>query len=389
MLLFDLLRGICFYEIKTENTERFINRIRKKASLKKLKITKDNTICFYCFSCEAEFVSDVAKESEAVVIKRKLCGIPHFLKRLRRRNGIVAGCVLSVFLIFVSSLFVWEIRIEGNEKIKDEEVIQILSDAGFYEGMFKKKTDVRKVSDKVLINDDRISWLAINFDGTVAHVELKEAKIPTPYPRKENVNLVASANGIIMRVDAMEGGTRVNKGDAVTKGQLLVSAFVDKRTGGSVLRGARGFVWAKTKREFRVIVPFQYKTLMLTEKSVTGYKFTFLGKSLKVSFPFGKYENTHMEQQKEKLCVLGNFVLPVMVEKTVRREYSEYTVRRTVKEALELAKQTAKQRLYEISPGFAVADFEENYKNNGNGIEYTCSFEGVENIAKELEFELS
>ena len=90
----------------------------------------------------------------------------------------------------LSSMFVWEIRVEGNEKLSDERVVEMLKKAGFHEGVLKKRVDVKKVTDRLLINEDEVSWMAINFDGNIAHVEMKEAKPAIPYEKKENVNLV-------------------------------------------------------------------------------------------------------------------------------------------------------------------------------------------------------
>lgn len=390
MTVFDYLKGIAVYKLELESAENFINAAKKNVSIKNMSVANDNCLSVSCYFKETGKLEEKVVECGGRVIKKKIRGLPVFIERIRHRTGLAAGIVLSAFLIFASSFFVWEIRVEGNETLSEKEVIEMLEKAGFYEGMLKKTVDVKRVTDRVLINEDEVSWMAINFDGTVAHVEMKEAKIATPVPKKENVNLVASANGIILRVDAHEGGTRVSKGESVTKGQLLISAFVDKRTGGSLLRGARGFVWANTERKFYVSVPLDYKEKKYTENIKNEYSFTFLGKTLKISNPLKQIpKQREYKKLENKMSLMQKIVLPVTAKMVRRSEYTEYVARRTKEMALEEARKTAKQRLHETSPDFVLLDFDEDYTVENGKLEYYCSFEGVENIAKELEFELS
>ncbi len=390
MLLFDYIKGIVRYEIEIENAEDFINDIKCGVSIKNLAVKQPNIIKITCFCCEQGMMESEIEKNNGKIIKRKKLGIPVFVSKIRHRAGLAAGCILSALLIMISSLFVWEIRVEGNEKLSEKTVVEMLERAGFREGMMKKKVDVKKVTDRLLINEDEVSWMSINFDGTVAHVEMKEAKIAKPYPKKENVNLVASTNGIILRVDALEGGTKVSKGETVIKGQLLVSAFVDKRTGGSLLRGARGFVWANTKRSFCVVVPLEYAEKKYTENTDVRYRISFLGKYVSLSNPVFKGQTrSDLEKISGKLKVSQNTVLPIAVDRMYRREFSEYSSRRTHEMALDIARKTALERLYETSIGFTLADTVEEYDFDESRLVYKCSFEGVENIAKELEFELS
>lgn len=390
MSVFDFLRGVAKYRIEVENSEELLNTIKKYASIKSLAIQKEGTLSFFCFYDEQNTVENCIRQINGRIIRKKVFGLPCFMKRMIHRAGLVTGLAISACLIVLSTLFVWEIRVEGNEELSESQVVEMLDRAGFREGMLKKRVDVKKVTDKLLVNEDAVSWMAINFDGTIAHVEMREAKIASPVPKKENVNLVASANGIILRVDAHEGGTKVNKGEAVVKGQLLVSAFVDKRTGGSMLRGARGFVWACTERCFCVTVPLEHMTKKYTGEEKNSYEITFLGKTLNVFNPL--YKNVEMydfSYKKEKMTLWGRFVIPVTVKTRVSREYTQIPSRRTKQIALKLAKNTAEERLYEISPDFVQIDVKEEYSVEENALVYKCIFSGVENIAKELEFELS
>ena len=386
----NYLRGTAEYRIKTNSPESIVNVIKREVPIIRMDIPDNETVCITCLYCCRDKLEERVEKKKGEIVQKKISGFPVLLNRLKYRMGIVGGLVLMAAAVFVSSLFVWEIRIVGNEQLSDETVAEMLSKAGFREGALKKKLDVKDIADTVLINEDSISWIAINLDGTVAYIELKEAVPALPVPRKENVNLVAVTNGIILRVDAHEGGTKVKKGDTVTKGQMLVSAFVDKRTGGSVLRGARGFVWAETERKFKVTVPLEYFEKKYTGNEDKEHVVSFMGINIPFSLP-GEIKGKRYDcrEREEKIVMWGNIALPVTVKTKTKSEYEEYKVRRTQSRALEIAKQTAKERLDIVSPNFALSGIEEKYIVNNGFLEYDCVFFGVENIAKELEFELS
>lgn len=386
----DYLRGITEYEIKLESPESFVNTLKKDVPILWLDIPDEETVCIKCLYKDRESVEKCTEKRCGEITAKKHKGLPVFIKMLKLRLGLAAGCLLFVLAVYISSLFVWDIQVEGNEKLSENDVVKMLAKVGFCEGVIKNKIDVKSVADSVLINEDAVSWIAVNFDGTVARVEIKEALPAELVPKKQNVNLVAAANGIILRVDAHEGGTVIKKGDVVVKGQLLVSAFVDKRTGGSMLRGARGFVWANTERKIKVVVPYKYERKEYTGKLSREYGISFAGVKFALNNPFDSKGKTYdCDEKSSKLKLFENVVLPITVATKTKKEYKEYNSARTQKQALEIARLEAKERLYEISPKFTLTKTEEDYCEEDGKLVYACTFYGIENIAKELEFELS
>lgn len=389
MDLFSFFRGYVKYKVRVKNNEKLINNIRISYPVRNISV-KDDTLCFCCFFCDRKGIESILKEQNAEITEEKQTGILPYICKYRKRYGLFAGALLTVASMFLSTFFVWEIRVEGNENVSDEEIIRVLEDVGFYEGKTKIGLDVKSTVNKYLIKEDRISWMAINMEGTVAHVEVKEAKMPTAVPRKENVNLVACHDGIIMRVDALSGKAVVKKGDTVTRGQLIVSAFMDKRTGGELLKGARGFAFAYTERYFEVHVPLEYNTLVSTGNKYSKRAVSFFSFEIPFSFQKSrKYEIFTVHNSEEKIVLSDKASLPVKLKTTSCEEQQIYKKRRTENEALQTAREMSEKRLYEQSPQFALADFHEEYGTENGILIYKVRFSGIEDIAEELEFELS
>lgn len=390
MLINDFFKGTCKVKLKCKNIKKIINSLRAQVSLAKLTYIDEYTISFVCFSKEIEIVTEKVNKMSGEILFIKHRGLPVILSFLKKRPGLVAGMLLLVFLTISSTFFVWQIRVEGNEKLSERAISEMLLKAGLYEGIPKRQVNVRSIVNKVLINEDELSWLSINLDGTVAHVEIKEAKIGKSHDKKENVNLVASHNGIIMRVDALEGQSKVASGDAVEKGSLLISAFVDKRTGGSLLRGARGYVWAKTDREYKVFVPLEYVEKEYSEKNSNSYRVSFLGKNITFSLPdFEKSKAYERKYHTYDTTVYEGRRLPFIVVNIKRIYYTPKVKKRTESEALDMAREIAKERLKLDSPTFTTVSVVENHTQDEKIFLYSCIFEGIENIAEKKEFELS
>ena len=389
-MLFDYLRGFIKYRVQMQKTEKFLNSLCELSPPKNVSLSGENIVEFTCFCCDEKIVEDLLLSMDAKVLKKKTKGFPLFYSKLKKRLGLITGFAIAVALVFASTFFVWDIRVEGNEKLTDEQIIGMLEKAGFSKGCPIRKTDVKRIANKVLINEDALSWIAINFEGTVATAEVKEASIEKKIVKKENVNIVASNNGVIMRVDALDGDAKVKKGEVVYKGQLLISSFSDKRTGGSILKGAKGYVWATTERKFRVYVPLVYYEKQKSERENVSVSLSFLGKS--ISFPITRqmdFENSTISNKKTNMAFGKKYVLPLECVRMSVKEYIPIKKRRTQSMALEIAQNIAKERLSKSSPEFRTACVSEDYITEGDVLVYTCTFEGVENIAKELEFELS
>ena len=68
------------------------------------------------------------------VVKRR--GIPVLFSRYRFRFGIPLGILLATLLVFFAGRVVWDIRIEGNERISSAAVRQLLADQGVRVGSY-------------------------------------------------------------------------------------------------------------------------------------------------------------------------------------------------------------------------------------------------------------
>ena len=58
-------------------------------------------------------------------------GIPGMWKRMPYKVSVIISCVISILSVLYLSGLVWDIRVEGNERMTDKEIIIALNDCGF------------------------------------------------------------------------------------------------------------------------------------------------------------------------------------------------------------------------------------------------------------------
>lgn len=390
MYLLKYLLGFVVFKVKGKRTQVLINQLRKDVALSDITAIAENKLSFCCFFKDRIRVTDQIKKLGLEIEEQTEGGLYVFLLKHKNRWAIGITSVVLLALIYVSSFFVWEIRVEGNENVSDNEIKLILYEIGFREGILKKSVKTDSLVNNFLLKESRISWIAVNFDGTVAHVEVREAATDKKIEKKENVNLVASHSGIIIRADALSGTSLVKEGDAVVKGQMLVSAYMPKKTGGELLKGALGYVWAQTFREFEIRVPLTYSEKQYTGKTNKKYTLVVLGKELPVFQGINRnFQLCDFEKEIKRIKIQENKAFPFEIKSEVYREYKVYTKRRTKKEAAELAREEVKKSLEEKCKNFSIVENKEEIKIENNCLVLCSRVECIEDIAKELEFEVS
>lgn len=78
---------------------------------------------------------------------------------------------------------------------------------------------------------------------------------PHLYADGEIANVVAARDGLVTRIQALDGQAQVMAGSTVTAGQVLISGVVDSDQRGYRLLRGMGQVWARTWYELSVSVP--------------------------------------------------------------------------------------------------------------------------------------
>ena len=315
-------------------------------------------------------------------------GLPAAVTTCMRRPGILIGIALALLLILFASGRLWEIRIEGNHRLSDEQVIRALQDVGLTIGCSIEKLDVDAMENRLLMHSEEISWITINLMGTTAEVQIRE-KIPSLAETEGGApaNLVASRDGTIVGCEVLNGKIVTQVGRAVRRGELLVSGLYDSAVMGYRYTRARGAVFAETERSFTVEIVYDDKRQVTGERLYSVYTFSFFGASLTLGDREADEATVSIEEE-HVLRIFGK-ALPISI--TVVRVFSEETedVRYSVEQATALARLRLNEEIASI-PGLQGIVSKEICEYVGeNSCRLICTLRCIEDIAEQKEIALS
>ena len=270
-------------------------------------------------------------------------GLPVYLWTMRGRVGLWLGILAAAALIFCSSLFLWNVRIVGCETLSPAEVRGLLRERGIEVGGFIPRLEVKVIANEIVLREPRIAFVAINIIGTCCEVQITEAKFPPPRQEKYPSSIVAAYDGLIERAEVYDGQLSVKCGEAVRKGQVLISGLCDSADGTYRLEAASGVVIAKVEREFCVEVPLVEKVTVKKSEKIASRSLIFFKKSIKPSKTSSIFPSTYGTIIKKEAWTLpGGIVLPIALQTVLRTEYESAVRHRTHAEAKALAQERMK-----------------------------------------------
>ncbi|MEG0780447.1 MAG: sporulation protein YqfD [Oscillospiraceae bacterium] len=196
----------------------------------------------------------------------RTAGAPFLLGRARRRQVLLCGVCLGALLLLAGSFFVWDYAIVGNTTVTDEEILRALSRNGVGFGTFGFSIDPEELRNHVLLELPALSWIGVNVSGCRAYVQVRE-RVPRPelISKDKPSNVVATRDGLVIRVQALSGEAQVLPGTTVEQGELLIAGIWDLDTTGARVSAGRGQVFARTWRRYTVQMP-----LTAVKKTYTG-----------------------------------------------------------------------------------------------------------------------
>lgn len=201
-------------------------------------------------------------------------GIYFTLKRHRDKIGFAAGAIFAAAVVLFLNLFVWEINISGNKAVSSEEIMATLANSGLKTGTLRTAHDARKIEWNIMNDNKEIAWATVNIQGCCVNVVVSETRreAEMKYDDDKPVNIIAAKYGVIRKIDVFDGQGVVKVGDAVMKGDLLVSAAFEDRHGKLTLKHSRARVMAETDYEITVEFPLEQviETTGGVKKSVKG-----------------------------------------------------------------------------------------------------------------------
>ncbi|MBE7026295.1 MAG: sporulation protein YqfD [Ruminococcaceae bacterium] len=308
--IFCFLRGYVCVIVKSRFIERFINIcIGKNIYLWDIR---------YKNECEADMkmsmgsfhkIRPVAKKTHSSVRIQAKKGLPIIFHRYKKRYFFMSGFILAICFVFIMSQFIWSIEVVGNENVASEEILQALEELGFKKGRYNKAFDARDLKNNALLKLDKLSWLWVDIKGSKATVTVNEKKqAPQLVPKNTPCDIVALRSGVIKDMTIKEGQSRVQIGQTVMEGELLISGVVQSERIEPRYTHASGEVVARTWYESSVIYPLSREIRTPTGRQKKHHSLCIGDTEIKFFLSSGNvYENYDTIEKKHDLVIFGYY----------------------------------------------------------------------------------
>jgi len=252
----------------------------------------------------------------------KWAGAPVYLRRFRGRYVLLAGLIATLAATWIMSLYIWDIRIEGNENIPAAVILHALDDAGVGIGTFGPSIDAEFLRHRMLLELADLSWITVNINGSRATVIVRErVHPPTMFPEGVATAVYATRSGIVDQVLVWDGMPLVAVGDTVVMGQDLVSGRMESLAQGTRFVRADAEIFARTWHALSMSMPLEFVEKVYTGE-VSTKRILFFGRNrINLFFDSGISHITY-----DKIVNQSDFVLPGGIVLPIRLERRTYTV---------------------------------------------------------------
>lgn len=380
MLIIRLLRFLCGYiciSVSGDYPERFLNLCAVSGFRVWNTHRRGADMEFCVFARDYKHLRHLRRRCSVKLRVKRRFGLPFILMKYHRA-GLVAGAAVFAAVLFIMPKYVWSINISGNQTLETQQIISALDTVGITIGTRLDKVDADNMRLRLALMLPEISWASINIDGTSVNVDIREA---TARIEKDDAysNIVADSDGRITAMYVRSGTAAVKVGDAVVKGDLLVSGIEEYKNGQTFFRHSDADVIAEVERTVTVSIPLTKTVTTDTGKSEKRCVLSLLG--LDIPLYIGGVNYQYRAEYEEIPLVIDGVTLPVSIKRAVFYETQSAEVTMTAEQAEREAEKLLESGRYGLLGDFEIITRDLTTQQTNNELTLTAKYLLSGNIA--------
>ena len=186
-------------------------------------------------------------------------GLWYAVGALWERKLLLTGLLFLIGLTALLPTRVLFFRVEGNKAVPKAQILWEAERQGLSFGASRRGVRSERVKNALLEAIPKLEWVGVNTQGCTAVISVRERTAPALVPEAKHQvgNIVAAMDGYILSVTVTQGTGQVQPGQAVKKGEILISGYTDC---GICIQAAQaeGEILAQTQRQLEAVTPAQY-----------------------------------------------------------------------------------------------------------------------------------
>lgn len=350
------------------------------------------TECGYKFYIGRKNLLKIKQYLQRTNVKLKVLrrfGLPYFFRKNRRRASFGMGLLIFVVLIYVLSLFVWEVKVTGEDHLIAEEVLKHIEENYIPLGTLKSNVDCAELETALRKDFEEISWISCELKGTGLTIHLEEGLSPV---RMEDRNItgdiIAMKNAVITKMITRQGTPIAKVNDKVKKGDILISGTVYIYDDNNEIMetsyiGADGDIYGQTSYKYNDYVDLNYYEKEYTDMSKKHITLFFMDYCLTPYLPKLNSDKYDTYTQIHKLRLFHNFYLPVGYKIVTRTQYKLKNANRTDSEAQKILNDRLNKKISEFKEnGLEIVENDVTIEKNGDRMEAKGKLTIIEPIAR-------
>ena len=211
-----------------------------------------------CFTCSRRWLPVIRRISEKrgdkLSVQVEMGLYYRCISFLHRPVIAVWAAVLLGLTIWIPTR-VWFFQVEGNEQVPSRLILETAGNCGIRFGVSRRAVRSEKMKNTLLEKMPELKWAGINTSGCTAVISVRERQqVLQPAVSAGAGSMAAVRDGFVTSCTATRGKLLCTPGQAVKKGQVLISGYNDL---GICLQvtGAEGEIYAKTIHDFQAVTP--------------------------------------------------------------------------------------------------------------------------------------
>ncbi len=329
VLLMRYLRGYLKICVTSTSPERFLNLCRNRGILL-WGLSPKGRDYEMCISVSGfRKLKPVLKKTKTKVVIKERFGLPFFFHKYRKRKMFFCGAAGCAVVVYLLSLFIWNIHIDGNQTRTDETILAFLEEKHTVHGMLRKDVDCEQIVKDIRQQFDDIIWVSAYVKGTRLMIQVKENSDTVTMPATEMEkpsDIVADKDGVVTEIITRKGVPLVHAGDEVKKGDLLVSGRVEvlndsKEVTGYQYQTADADIFVQTVCPYEETMERSYKEKIYTEKERQKYYLQLSNTKFSVGTTKNQYSHAERHTKEYRWKLGEHFELPVSHGTELVREY--------------------------------------------------------------------
>ncbi len=259
-----------------EQTLRFVNLCRNNGIELRHLIRDDNALQIEIDAKNFKKLRPLVRKTHVKIHILNRQGPAFFFYRHKKRWWFLIGAAACAGIIYVLSLFIWQIDIDGNSKYTEALILQALAQMNVKTGCRKSEIDLPGIEEELRIMYNEITWVSASITGTKLQIELREGNLKTSEVSESGpADLVADEDAVITNLVVRQGTAAVHYGDEVKKGDVLIEGRVfiynedetlkkvDYLTADGDIYGRYQHIYEKNYRRKHEVREYKEKTWMI------------------------------------------------------------------------------------------------------------------------------